>query len=449
MPSRTRPPRRILRTALLWLCLLPIAMPTLAQGLIRDAEIENTLQLMAQPLFRSAGLGRIDILIVDDASLNAFVVDGKAIFMHRGLITKFQKTDMIQSVIGHELAHIASGHLIRRNLNLQGANTVMGVGLLLSIVAAAAGSGEAAGGIAAGTAASAQGVFFGHTRAEETVADQIGVRYMVRAGIDPSAAIDVLDIFSGQEALSVGRQDPYARTHPLSRDRIRAVKAQATAFGERKSKPDPTLEYWAARMVAKFDGFTGNTNATLRKVKKNDTSEPADMIRAIAYHRQGKIDLALKYVNRLLAKRPRDAYYHELKGQILVENRRAAQGVQSYKRAVDLAPREPLILAGYGRALLSLKTKSGDRQALQVLQKARNLDARDARMLRDLAVAYAKANNPGMASLVTAERYALNGRFADANTNAKRAEGLLRRGSAGWLRSQDILGATRSFAKKK
>lgn len=428
---------------------LALALPTAAQGLIRDAEIEHTLKLIAKPLLRSAGLGQIDFLVVDDGSLNAFVVDGRAIFIHRGLIMKLKETELIQSVIGHELAHITSGHLVRRSLNLGSAQTAVGVGVLLSIVAAASGNGRAAGGIVAGTAATAQGVFFAHTRAEETVADQIGVRYLVRAGIDPNAAIEVLEVFRGQEALSISRQDPYARTHPLSRDRIRAVKAQAAAFGDRKGKKDQTADYWTARMVAKFTGFIGNPTSALRRVKSSDNSEAAEMIRAIAYHRQGKIDLALKHMNRLLSLRPTDAFYHELKGQILVENRRAAEGVQSYRRAVELAPKEPLILAGYGRALLSLKTKSGDKQALNVLQKARNLDARDARMLRDLAVSYAKAGQDGMASLVTAERYALLGRFADAHTNATRAEGLLRRGSPGWLRAQDILGATRAFAQKK
>ncbi len=421
-----------------------------AQSLIRDAEIEQTLIRITTPLFKAAGVNpsSIEILVVNDPSLNAFVVNGRAIFLHTGLITRLKTIDMLQSVIGHELAHITSGHLVRRTLNRNNASSAIGIGMLLGLAASVGGAGDVAGGIMAGTAGSAINTFLAHTRAEETTADQISAQYMVRAGIDPSAALAVLEIFRGQEALSTGRRDAYARTHPLSQDRIRAIKGQIATYGGRKTKTSVELTYWHARMVAKFKGFLGNPTYVLRHVKKSDKSEAANLTRAIAYHRQGNAAKAVKYMNALLQARPNDAYYHELKGQILLEGRQATGAVRSYERAVALAPKEPLILAGYGRALLTLKTTAGDKHALDVLRRARSMDGRDARMLRDLAVAYAKSGNNGMASLVTAERYALLGRFRDAQTNAHRAEGLLPRGSIGWLRSQDILAAAKSVLKK-
>ncbi len=454
MGSTSRP-RLVLHAqmfAILLLCcglMLPASRAP-AQMLIRDAEIERTLNMIAGPLFKAAGVNgsSIEILVIDDPSLNAFVVNSRAIFLHTGLITRLKTIDMLQSVIGHELAHITSGHLVRRTMNQQSAATAVGLGLLLGIAASAAGQGEIASGIAAGTAGAAIKNFLAHTRAEETTADQISVRYMVRAGIDPNAAIEVLELFRGQEALSISRQDPYARTHPLSQERIRALKGQIAAYAGKKKPTPAKLKYWHARMVAKFAGFLGNPSYVLRHTKKSDKSEPATLRRAIAYHRQGNVKKAVAHMNILLAKRPNDAFYHELKGQILLEGRQAGAAVASYRKAVSLAPKEPLILAGYGRALLSLKTKAGDRQALEILRKARRKDARDPRMLRDLAVAYAKSGNNGMASLVTAERYALLGRFKDANTNALRAEGLLPRGSSGWLRAQDIIAAAKPFLRK-
>lgn len=422
-----------------------------AQGLIRDAEIERTLSMIAAPLFRSAGVGRnsIEVLVVNDGSLNAFVVSGRAIFLHSGLITRMDNLEMLQSVLGHELAHITSGHLVRRSLNLQAANTAIGIGMLLSLAVAASGNSKAAGGLAIGAAGSAMGNFLAHSRAEETTADQTSVRYMVRAGIDPKYAIDVLEIFRGQEALSISRQDPYAQSHPLSATRIRALKGQISVYNGKKTKTSAELKYWHGRMLAKFRGFLGNPSYVLRKLKKNDRSEAAVLTRAIALHRQGDLKSALKQMNSLLAKRPNDPYYQELKGQILLEGRQVKSAVSAYRRAVSLAPNEPLILAGYGRALLSLKTKSGNRAALETLRKARRKDPRDARMLRDLAVSWAKSGNNGMASVVTAERYALLGRFKDAKTNATRAEGMLPRGSAGWLRAQDILAAANTILKSR
>ncbi|MEL7115888.1 MAG: peptidase M48, partial [Pseudomonadota bacterium] len=54
---------------------------------------------------------------------------------------------------------------------------------------------------------------------------------------------------------------------------------------------------------------------------------------------------------------------------------------------------------------------------------------------------YARAGNNGMASLVTAERYALVGNLKTALVHAKRASGLLAQGSPGWIRAQDVLRA--------
>jgi predicted Zn-dependent protease len=105
-----------------------------------------------------------------------------------------------------------------------------------------------------------------------------------------------------------------------------------------------------------------------------------------------------------------------------------------------------LLLAGYGRALLASGNVS---KARTVLEKSRAIDFRDGSMLRDLAVAYAKSKQPGMAALVTAERYALAGRMADAKIHSKRASGLLARGSGPWQRAQDVLIAAERATKKR
>lgn len=435
---------------LLGFVLTSVAGPARAQSLIRDAEIERSLSELARPIIVAAGLNptRIRILVVNDQSLNAFVGDTRHVFLHSGLILKMSTPAELQGVISHELAHIANGHITRRMANMRNARTAAGLGALLSIAAAVAGAGEAALGIAAGTAASAQRVFLSHTRAEEASADQSGMGYMARAGIDPHAMVGVLDNFRGQELVSAAHQDPYVLSHPLSRDRLRNAKAYANAYQPRGA-PDPASDYWFERAKGKLSAFLRSPSWTLRRIKANDTSELALMQRAVAQHRIPKPAAAIATVNALIALRPDDPFYHELKGQILLESRHANAAVPAYAKAVQLAPRQALIQAGYGRALLALDTTSGNKRALEALEKARARDPHDARMLRDLAVAYARAGDNGMASLATAERYALSGRLRDAGIHAKRAEGLLPRGSSGWNRSQDILRAAEAAANRK
>jgi predicted Zn-dependent protease len=431
---------------------LALLLSTLAaqgQTIIRDAEIERGLQALAAPILQAAGLpSSVRIIVVDDSALNAFVVDTNHIFIHSGLLMRLEDPAQVQAVIAHEAAHIAGGHFTRRAANVGHANTVARIGLLLGVAAGVASGDSSAGfGVMAGTASSAQRVLFAHTRAEEASADTAGIRYMISAGVDATAMLDVLDIFRGQEALSVGRQDPYLLTHPLTRERLRSVRALVAGLDA--IDPDNNTLYWYQRMQGKLTAFLRAPSWTLRRVGRNDNSEIARLRRAIAYHRQPDTDQAMAEVDALVAMRPDDAYYHELRGQILYESRLYAHAVTAYARAVELAPREPLILAGYGRALLAADTASGNRQALEMLTRARARDPFNPRLLRDLGLAHARLGQNGLASVATAERYALQGRFEDAQIHANRASGLLPQGSPGWLRAQDVLGVAQTVLNRR
>lgn len=428
-----------------------VALPVAAQSLIRDADIERALDELARPMIAGAGLSpaRINVLVIQDSGLNAFVVDGKNIFVTSGLILKLKRAEQLQSVLAHEVAHIANGHIMRRAVNARSANTAAGIGIALAAAAGiASGNGQAATGLALGTAGAAQRLLLSHTRAEESSADQAGIRYMADAGADPAAMLEVLDIFRGQEALSTLQQDPYVLSHPLWRDRLRSVEGYAAAYKTR-AKTNPQADYLFARAQGKLGAFLQNPAATLRKIKSGDAPDIALMRRAVATHRKPEPAEAIKLANALVAMAPKDAYYQELRGQILLESRKFPEAVAAYATAVALSPKQPLILAGYGRALLALGTTDGNAKALGVLETARARDPLDPRLLRDLAVAYAKAGQNGMASLVTAERYALNGRMKDASTHATRASGLLPRGSSAWQRAQDMMLTAADAAKIK
>jgi len=169
------------------------------------------------------------------------------------------------------------------------------------------------------------------------------------------------------------------------------------------------------------------------------------MREASARHRLSQSGAALKAINAAIALRPDDAFYHELKGQILLENRRFSEAVTAYRKAVSLAPRNALCLSSLGHALLAADRP---REALTPLEKSRGRDFRNTAMLRDLGAAYARTGNNGMAALAAAERYALQGRLKDAGVLAKRASGLLPNGSSGWRRAEDILREADRASKK-
>ena len=406
-------------------------------GLLRDPDIEHGLQELAGPILLAAGIksNNIKVLIVNDLSLNAFIIDNYHIFIHAGLVLKLTSAEQLQSVIAHEAAHIANGHIAQRMANMKRAKVSSAFGVLLAAAAVAGGESKVGVGIALGTANSVQRLFLGYTRVEEASADQAALRYLSHAKVNPAAMSEVFQIFKGQITLSMERQDPYTRSHPLNRDRIRAINAYTSATT--KLTENQTHSYWFKRIQTKLSGFLRAPKWTLAHTKGVD--EINLMSQAIANHRLGRGTLAKRKIDQLTSLHPKDPYYKELQGQILLENNEYTAAIKAYAKAAQLAPLNAQILGSYGRSLLALNTGKSNLAALKNLRKARGLDNRDARILRDIATAFARVGNEGQAALAIAERYALLGDLKNATLQAAKAEELLARGSAAWQRAQDIL----------
>lgn len=433
---------------LVLVCALPLTRPALALTLLRDPDIEYALNKLAAPVIKAAGLSpaRINVLVIDDPSMNAFVVDQSHIFLHSGLMLRMNNAPMLQSVLAHEVAHIANGHLSRRPIAVRNARTAAGIGAALAVAAGlASGRGDVGYGVALGAQNTAARLLMSHTRAEENAADQSAVRFMASAGIDPRGAVEVMEIFRGQDALSESRQDPYARTHPMSSDRYRVLKQQADAHAG-KARPQPEFDYWFARAKGKLSAFQRAPKWTMGRAGEHGFADVKAMRESVAWLRQSNLKRALAAIDQAIAVRPKDPFYRELKGQILMDNRQFAAAANIYGQAVNLAPENALILGSYGRALLATGDVSG---AQKYLEASRARDPGDSRVLHDLAAAYAKSGNAGMASVLTAERYALRGRMKDAAVHAKRASDQLPRGSVGWTRAQDILAAAAQMQRKR
>ena len=411
-------------------------------SLLRDPDIEYGLEQLADPILRAANLNSdgVKVWIVNDMGLNAFVIDHTHIFLNAGLVLQLQTAAQLQSVIAHEAAHISNGHISRRLANAKRAKLATSFGVLVAAAAVAAGHTDAGVGLALGTTGSVNRALLAHTRIEESAADQSALRFMNTAKVNPAAMAEVFELFIGQSNLSEDYQDPYTRSHPLNRDRIRTIHAYAA--GATSHLPDAKQAYWFSRIQGKLSGFLRAPQWTLSRA--TGSSDVDLMRRAIAEHRSGRSSAAQKSMAQLIAAHPNDAFYRELQGQILLECREFLAATKAYASAAELAPSNALILGGYGRSLLAQNTKSSNAQAMKMLQKAHELDSRDARILRDIGTAYARNGQQGQAVLAIAERYALQGNMQNAAIQAKRAEDLLPRGSAARQRAQDILDAAKT-----
>lgn len=377
--------------------------------------------------------------------MNAFVAGGEQLFLNAGMISRLETIDQLRAVIAHETGHIVGGHYIRRDQALGGARGVAALGMIGALAAGLAGAPQAGLALGVGSRQVAERSALAHSRAEEASADQAGLRFMAAAGAEPRAALDVMRLFRGQEALYAHRQDAYVRTHPLFSERLRLIEDRVARL-PRGKPPSAEDAYWHARMVAKFDAFLLSPRDTLRRYPESDGSEVAVLSRAIGYHRLPDPARAVAHADALITARPGDPFYHELKGQFLLESGHAGAAAEAYRRAVSLAPGEALILGGLGRALLNTGGEAATREAREALERSARLDPANPDVLRDLALARARTGEEGLAALATAERYALEGRFSDALRNAERAAAMLPAGSPGWRQAQDLItGARRAL----
>lgn len=425
------------------------ATPAAALTLIRDAEIEATLVRISAPLLRAAAIspGSVSIYIVEDRDPNAFVAGGQNIFVHTGLLTELDSLDQVRAVLAHEIGHLAGGHQTRRDQALAGAKGIAAIGMLGAVAAAAGGAPEAMVAIGAATGTAAQRNALAYSRSEEATADQMGLGFLAASGADPRAMLEVLSRFRGQEALTGRYADAYAQNHPMWSERLAMLEDRVAKMPAGRPPSDEDV-YWYGRMVAKLHGFLDSPAQTFRRYPDGDGAEAAILARAVAWHRRPDDARARAEVARLIADRPDDPYYHELAGQFLLEAGQAAAAADAYRAAVALAPKEPLILGGLGRALLNTGDPEAVPEARDVLARSAAMDDADAGVLRDLALAEATLGNEGAAALATAERFTLEGRFRDADRNAHRAAALLPEGSPGWQRAEDLITITRRALKR-
>jgi len=412
---------------------------TWAASLIRDAEIERTIRTYAAPLLQGAGIppSAVTIRLLNDDSLNAFVTTRQRMFLHTGLVMRTDVEALI-GVIAHEIGHIAGGHLVRLDAQRDQFSTTA---LLATLVGTAAGAlvGRPDLGLVLGSGAQGSALrgFLAYTRTEEASADAFALSALEREGLPADGLRDFMQQLQGQEALSTVSQDPYLRTHPLTRDRLSAMDAhletsRATAAGV----PDAWREMHA-RMRAKLIAFLRPPRETLTRFE-DLTGPAADYGRAIAYYKAVELDKALGLMDQLIALEPRNPFFEELKGQMLFESGRVAEALTHYERAVSLAPDEPLLRV----ALAHAQVESGDAALLKTAQdNLRNALSRDndnALAWRLLAQAYGRAGEAALADYAMAETALRSGQYDRALFHVGRAETQVPRGSPTWLRLQDI-----------
>ncbi len=422
-----------------------------AATLIRDAEIENTIALYSKPIFQAAGLPAegIEIYLVKDSRLNAFVTGGQKLFIHTGLLQQSRTPEQVIGVIAHETGHIAGGHLSRLKQKMQGVSPESILGYILGGAAIIAGQADAGTALILGGQNAARQSILQYSRTEEGSADQAAVSYLDKAKVSSKGLLQFFEILKRQEVTKASNQNPYFRSHPLTSERISFLKSHVEQSNLSDTNVSPFFKERHARMRAKLDAYLLPAAHTLRLYPVGDKSIAGRYARAQAYHLDSQLDKAMAELDSLITERPEDPYFRELKGQIYFENGKLDLAIPEYEKAIELLPNQPLLLVNLGRAYLETEDPGQLTKAIDIFEQTIKVETQSPFIWRQLGIAYGRAGRMAESSLALAEEAYLQRRYKDAIFLAGRAEKSLKTGSRHWIQAQDLRLSAERLLKKQ
>jgi predicted Zn-dependent protease len=440
-----------------------ILMPTLAplpavaqEGkgppMIRDTEAEQLLRDYSRPILHAAGLEKqnIQVVIINDSTFNAFVADGRRIFVNYGAIMQSETPNQLIGILAHETGHLAGGHLAKMREQIAHAQTQLIIAMLLGAGAVVAGarSGNSNGGLTnAGAAAlSAPGEIIqrsllSYQRQQEENADRAGVKFLTATGQSAKGMYDTFKRFSNDSLFAAHNADPYVQSHPMPVERVAALEELARTSPYWDKKDDPALQARHDMIRAKFSAFMERMDTVYRRYPLSDTSLPARYAHAIATYRHGELHDALAKIDALIQIQPANPYFYELRGQALLEGGKPAEAIAPLRKAVQLSNNAPLIEMLLGQALVGTDNTAYTEEAIAILRAAVSRETEAPLGYTQLAMAYGRKGDYAEADLASAQAAYLRGDNKTARDLASRAKTRFAIGTPGWVKADDIVTA--------
>ncbi|MGH8566693.1 MAG: M48 family metallopeptidase [Gammaproteobacteria bacterium] len=176
-----------------------------------DAKTMRYVDCVAEAITRAVAPGNVwEVRVFDAPEVNAFALPGGKIGVYTGLLKVAENPDQLAAVIGHEVAHVLAGHSAARVSNELAAN------LGVAVLGTTTGVDPQLIGLGANLL-----LLLPYSRADESEADVLGLRYMAKSGFDPREAPKLWANMSKQGG---GAPPEFLSTHPANETRIRDLQ---------------------------------------------------------------------------------------------------------------------------------------------------------------------------------------------------------------------------------
>jgi predicted Zn-dependent protease len=437
------------------LALILSTQPSFAQPgpgdlpIIRDSEIEQLMRDYTAPILRVAGLSQqnVRVVLINNRAFNAFVMDGRHIFVNVGALYDAKTPNEIIGVLAHETGHMAGGHLARLREQLAGAQTASIIALLLGVGAIAASAATRSNNMGAIGQAAMQAPqemirrsLLSYQRAQEESADRAAVKFLNATQQSAKGMSTTFKRFADDIMVIASRVDPYQQSHPMPRERVAALEelVKTNPYWDKLDPPELQLRH--DMMRAKLAGFLERPDTVARRYPASDQGMPARYARAISAYRFGGVANATALIDALIQAQPNNPYFHELKGQALLEGARPAEAIAPLRRAAALAPNATLIRIMLGQAMVATGEARYSDEAISLLSVAMNKEPDAPDVYSQLAMAHGRKGNLAEADLASSQAALARGDMKTARELAARAKTRFPTGSPGWVKADDIVG---------
>src|SRR6195952_3715356 len=420
--------------------------------ILRDTESEQLLREYSRPILRAAGLEKqnIQMVIINESVFNAFVADGRRIFVNYGAMMQSETPNQIIGVLAHETGHLAGGHLSKLREQFAQAQTQLIIAMLLGAGALVAGSrgGNANSGLAnvgaAGVSAPQELIrrnLLSYVRQQEENADRAGVKFLTTTGQSARGMYETFKRFTNESLFAARGSDPYVQSHPMPAERVAALEELARTSPYWDRKDDPALQLRHDMVRAKISAFMERQDTVYRRYPLSNDSLPARYARAITTYLHGDLRSALAQIDGLIQTQPGNPYFYEVRGQALLEGGKPAEAIAPLRKAVQLSNNAPLMEMLLGQSLVASNNTAGTEEAIQILRAAVARETEAPLGYMQLAMAYGRKGDYAEADLASAQAAFLRGDNKTARELAARAKTRFAVGTPGWVKADDIVAA--------
>ena len=336
--------------------------------LIDDPIIQEYTELLIYKLSETSQVKdrQFTVVLIDEKSLNAFAAPGGVIGVNGGLFLNAENEAQLASVLGHELAHLSQRHFARNVLRGRDTNLASSL-VMVSAIALAIISNNPTAFITGPAALQQQQLRY--SRIFEREADRYGFNNLIAAGYDPAGMGQMFENMAKVRKLAGDNPPEFLLTHPITSSRVSDAFNAADQIEFTGGKKNTiNFEFVKGRLKARYNSLSPQAAVRyFEKLYKDNQTNENKYAYISALQSNGQTDQALRVMNEILLKFPKNLILNITKSEILLSGQRLGDAQKSIDQVLNISP------GNYPASIIKSKILSSKKEFIEAEEILRDL----------------------------------------------------------------------------